>query len=186
MVVRGDSLAKKMSDYLVKEIEATHNIAVLLNMDVIDGRGTRRLEGLVLRDSVAGVDKTVSASALFLMIGAEPRTQWLADTLDRDDHGFILTDRDLVRDDRLPGGRMFNRPPFLLETSAPGVFAVGDVRHGSVKRVASAVGEGAMAIRFIHEYLHEAESRITSTTARLRVPTASLSKVVQAGDSAAG
>jgi thioredoxin reductase (NADPH) len=186
LVVRGDSLAKKMSDYLVKEIEATSNIAVLLNTDVIDGRGTQRLEGLVLRDRVAGVDKTVSASALFAMIGAEPRTQWLSGTLARDDHGFILTDRDLVRNDRFPGGWMFNRPPFLLETSAPGVFAVGDVRHGSVKRVASAVGDGAMAIRFIHEYLDQTESSVSSTAARLRVPTASLSKVVQSAESACG
>jgi thioredoxin reductase (NADPH) len=152
MVVRGPGLSPSMSEYLITEISNTSNIDVRPGTEVIDGAGRSTLETLILRDKATGTTQ-VPASALFLMIGAEPHTEWLESSVERDDRGFILTGRDLYRAGQLPAGWPLERPPLLLETSMPGVFAAGDVRHRSMKRVASAVGEGATAIQLVHEYL---------------------------------
>ncbi|MCC7447688.1 MAG: FAD-dependent oxidoreductase [Anaerolineae bacterium] len=149
MIVRGSSLAASMSDYLVKDIQSADNIDVRLHTKVIDGYGVARLEGLVLQDTASAATETVPAAALFVLIGARPRTAWLPPTILRDPRGFILTGQDLAGKDN----PLSQRPPLLLETSLPGVFAAGDVRSGSVKRVAAAVGEGGVAIQSVHRYL---------------------------------
>src|SRR5215470_1312909 len=156
LLVRGDSLAKSMSDYLITEIEGTPRAHVRLHTEVAAARGDHRLTELVLRDRAAGRDETLPAAALFVMIGATPHTDWLPGDVGRDRHGFILTGRDLPGDDRgAPGQPM----PFPLETSLRGVFAVGDVHAGSVKRVASAVGEGSVAIPQVHQHLQRQVSQ---------------------------
>jgi thioredoxin reductase (NADPH) len=152
MLVRGPDLAANMSDYLVQELEQARNVAVRLRTRVVDGLGGHRLEGLRLRREGDGATEEVPAAALFVMIGGEPRTDWLAG-VERDDRGYILTGHDLLGPDGRPAGWPLRRPPLLLETSIPGVFAAGDVRHRSVKRVASAVGEGAVAVQLVHQYL---------------------------------
>jgi thioredoxin reductase (NADPH) len=157
LLVRGSSLSNKMSEYLIEQIEARENISVRLQTEVIGGGGDYRLERLVIRKSGADEGETVSAAALFVMIGAVPRTGWLPETLPRDRRGYLLTGSDLLEDGRLPDTWPLERAPYLLETGLPGVFAAGDVRHGSVKRVASAVGEGAIAVQSLHR--HFAESR---------------------------
>ena len=141
ILVRGESLAAGMSDYLIKEIEVTPNVEVRVRHRVVDGRGQYRLETVVLEDTRTGRREEVAVAAIFVLIGAEPRTDWLRDTLQRDGSGFVLTGRDVSLD-----GWTLDRPPMLLETSVPGVFAVGDVRHGSVKRVNAAVGDGSVAV----------------------------------------
>ncbi len=156
LLARGDSLAASMSDYLIKEIEAAENIHVRLNTQVIDGGGEGRLEHLVLKDSASGHTETVPAAALFVLIGAEPHTEWLPEKIERDDRGYVITGRDLSRYGQPRRGWRLERLPLLMETSMAGVFAVGDVRHGSVKRVASAVGEGSIAVQMVHEYLSSA------------------------------
>jgi thioredoxin reductase (NADPH) len=156
MLVRRDNLAATMSEYLRTEIEQTPNVRVRLLTEVVDGSGAVHLETLTLRATDSAATEVVPASALFLMIGAEPHTEWLRDSVARDQRGFILTGHHLLRAGGLPADWPLQRPPTLLETSIPGVFAAGDVRHGSVKRVASAVGEGATAIQLVHEYLSEA------------------------------
>jgi thioredoxin reductase (NADPH) len=158
ILVRDGALGQSMSDYLVQEIEHAPNIAVRLHTEVVDGHGDRRLERLVLRDRRSGVTGDVPAAALFVLIGAEPRTEWLAGSVERDDRGYILTGHDLLRAGKPPPRWPHPRPPLLLETSIPGVFAAGDVRYRSVKRVASAVGEGAVAVQLVHEYLGEQPS----------------------------
>lgn len=145
MLVRGDGLSDSMSHYLVEQIERTPNITVQVHTTVAEVIGGDHVEGLVLRDSVTGKCRSVPAGALFVFIGALPRTEWLDGAIARDERGFILTGTDLVADGR-PKTWPLERDPFLLETSIPGVFAAGDVRHGSGKRVATAVGEGAMAV----------------------------------------
>jgi thioredoxin reductase (NADPH) len=155
MVVRGADLSLSMSDYLVTEIRETPNIDVRLRTEIVDGGGRTHLETLTLRNRDSDAVEVTSAAALFLLMGAEPHTNWLGDRIDRDDQGFILTGRDLYRARSIPAGWPLERPPLLLETSLPGVFAAGDVRHGSTKRVASAVGEGAVAIQLVHEFLRE-------------------------------
>jgi thioredoxin reductase (NADPH) len=155
MLVRGDSLERTMSDYLIKEIAQAPNIDVRLRVEVIDGGGSTGLEHLTIRDNSTDAVETVPTAALFLLIGAEPRTDWLEGSVERDDRGFILTGRELIRNGMPPAGWPLDRPPLLLETSIPGVFAAGDVRCRSVKRVASAVGEGAAAVHLVHEYLSE-------------------------------
>jgi thioredoxin reductase (NADPH) len=150
ILVRGPSLAAGMSDYLVRQIAVTPNVVVRLRTQVVGGRGTARLEGLVLADLQEHRQEQVSAAAVFIMIGAEPRTDWLAPALRLDEHGFVLTGRDVPAIDwPLP------REPHPFETSRPGVFATGDVRYGSVKRVAGAVGEGSVAVGSVHRYLAE-------------------------------
>jgi thioredoxin reductase (NADPH) len=154
LLVLGESLAAHMSQYLVEEIEATENIQVRLNTQVIDGGGQGRLEHLVLKDRASGLTETFPAAALFVLIGARPHTGWLPEEVKRDERGYIITGSDLLRGGSPPEGWPLERAPMLLETSVPGVFAAGDVRCGSVKRVASAVGEGSIAIQMVHEYLN--------------------------------
>ena len=153
LLVRGGSLAEGMSDYLVTQIASTPNIAVRHNVAVTGGGGTDSLESLTLRDRVSGTTQTVPAAAMFVLIGAEPRTQWLPDHIARDQRGFVVTGTDLLAAGAPPRGWPLRRLPMLLESSLPGVFAAGDVRRGSVKRVAAAVGEGSTVIRLIHDYL---------------------------------
>ncbi len=155
LVVRAESLDKGMSHYLVRQVEATTNIGVRLETEVIGGGegGDGWLERLVLRSRADGATETVAADELFLMIGARPNTDWLPLELARGDGGFIRTGPDLIGDGDWP---LEERDPFSLETSMPGVFAAGDVRHGSMNRVASAVGEGSIAIKLVHE-LFESE-----------------------------
>jgi thioredoxin reductase (NADPH) len=157
MLARSGSLSASMSNYLVTEIEQSPRITVRLNTEVVDGGGAGRLETLTLKDRTSQKSQDLAADALFLMLGAEPRSHWLADNLQRDAHGFLCTGRDVAMepsvDDASARAWPLPRPPLLLETSMPGVFAAGDVRGRSVKRVASAVGEGATAVRLIHEYL---------------------------------
>jgi thioredoxin reductase (NADPH) len=153
LLVRGRSVADSMSGYLIREIDAAPNIAVRCRVAVTGGAGQNRLESLTLTDLESGAAETVGAGALFVLIGAEPRTQWLPDTVRRDQSGFVITGTDLLDDGRPAGDWPLRRLPMFLESSLPGVFAVGDVRYGSVKRVASAVGEGSTAIRLVHDYL---------------------------------
>jgi thioredoxin reductase (NADPH) len=152
MLVRGDSLARSMSEYLIREIEVTPNIAVRLNTVVAGGHGTDHLDALTLRDVLQDCSEQVAAAALFVLIGGEPRTGWLPGTV-QTEHGYILTGRDVVLDGAAEAGWPLDRAPLPLETSIPGVFAVGDARYRSLKRVAAAVGDGATAVRVAHEYL---------------------------------
>jgi thioredoxin reductase (NADPH) len=152
MLVRGDSLGSKMSRYLVDRIEATPNIEVRRGTSIAACHGEQRLEGLTLLDG--GTPERVDAHFLFVFIGAEPRTEWLHGVIATDARGFVLTGSDLDSARDLKAWPL-DRAPFLLESNVPGVFAAGDVRHQSVKRVASAVGEGSIAVHFIHRYLAE-------------------------------
>jgi thioredoxin reductase (NADPH) len=153
MLVRADGLEKSMSYYLIRQIEETPNIRVRVATEVVGVHGDDHLEGLTLCDRAVGSEETVPAGYLFVFIGAAPRTEWLDDVVVRDEKGFVRTGPDLHLDGRRPRGWTLDRDPYYLEASAPGVFAAGDVRANSVKRVASAVGEGAMAIQLIHGYL---------------------------------
>jgi thioredoxin reductase (NADPH) len=155
LLVRGPSLAEGMSAYLRGELERTANITVLTRTEVTAVHGTGRLEAVTVADRAGGRARTLPAPALFILIGAEPHTDWLAAAVRRDRLGFVLTGRDLGGVGGSAPAWPLARPPLLLETSLPGVFAAGDVRHGSVKRVASAVGEGAIAVQLIHQYLAE-------------------------------
>jgi thioredoxin reductase (NADPH) len=155
MLVRGSALAATMSDYLIKKIQATPNIRVRLHTEAAGGQGDGRLEQLTLRDNRSGTTQAVPAAALFVLIGANPRTQWLQEAIACDQQGYVLTGRDLASVAKPPTRWPLARPPLFLEASLPGVFAAGDVRHRSVKRVASAVGEGAIAVQLAHEYLAE-------------------------------
>ena len=152
LVVRRDNLPRSMSDYLIKEIEATPAITVRLETEVIDGHGGDRLDGLTLCDKRSGRAEQVPADALFVLIGGEPCTQWLPEAVQLEG-GYILTGRDIVRDGAHPSRWPLGRAPLPHETSVPGVFAAGDVRYRSIKRVASAVGDGATAVRIAQEYL---------------------------------
>src|SRR3984893_1328159 len=153
MLVRGNSLASTMSHYLIEQIEKTSNIEVWTQSSVIEVHGATRLSGITILRAVSGETQQLPASSLFIFIGASPRTKWLGDLIARDDRGFILSGPDLLRDGKRPATWTLDRDPGLLEASVPGIFAVGDVRHGSIKRVASGVGEGAVVVQFIHQYL---------------------------------
>ena len=157
LVVRGRSLTTSMSDYLIKEIEAAQNIDVRFGTRVVDGGGEGRLEHLVLKDLDSGLTETVAAAALFILIGAEPHTGWLPEEIVRDQQGYVVTGPDLLQDGGPPRGWPLGRLPLPMETSVPGVFAAGDVRYGSVKRVASAVGAGAITIQSVHELFVKAK-----------------------------
>jgi thioredoxin reductase (NADPH) len=152
MLVRGDSLTKSMSQYLIDQIAETPNITVKTHTTVIEAKGETSLEALTIHNSVTGETQTVPATSLFIFIGAVPRTDWLDGIVERDERGYILTGPDLYKNGRIKGWTL-ERDPYLLETNVPGIFAVGDVRHGSVKRVASGVGEGSICVQFVHRYL---------------------------------
>jgi thioredoxin reductase (NADPH) len=155
VLVRGETLSATMSDYLIREIAECPNITVRVNTEVAEALGAGRLEHLTLYDKAAGRTETVVASALFIMIGSRPNTDWLGDSVQRDDRGFVVTGPDLVRDGKPPDGWPLQRLPYPMETSVPGVFAVGDVRHRAVNRIASAVGSGSIAVQFVHAHLSE-------------------------------
>jgi thioredoxin reductase (NADPH) len=149
LVVRADTMAKGMSRYLVDQIGATANIDVRLRSAVASVNGEHSLESVTIERLDTGDRETCPSGGVFVFIGAEPRTDWLDGVVERDARGFLLTGPDIS-----PGHWPEERPPHLLETSLPGVFAVGDVRATSVKRVASAVGEGAIAVQLVHRYLN--------------------------------
>jgi thioredoxin reductase (NADPH) len=148
LLVRGASLTKQMSQYLISELEAKPNVRVRLRTELIDGEGDERLEAIVVRDRPTGRTETIATAGLFVMIGAVPRTGWLDGTVALDDEGFVITGSDLP-----PEAWPLEREPMLLETSAPGVFAAGDVRQGSIKRVTTAMGEGATVVHLVHRFL---------------------------------
>lgn len=151
MLVRGLGLSASMSKYLIDEIGHTSNISVETRTEVIEAHGDERLEGIRVRTPEG--EKEIPASSLFVFIGAAPGTDWLPRCILRDEKGFVMAGPDLRVDGKLPAGWKEQRQPFLLESSVSGVFVAGDVRHGSVKRVASAVGEGSIAVQFVHQYL---------------------------------
>ena len=155
LLCRSDNLRKSMSEYLVKQIEDTDNIEVLLNSSVSAVEGDGHLEKISIANTETGETETVATNSLFIFIGAAPKTDWLDGLVARDERGFILSGPDMMRDGKRPKGWRPGRDPFLLETSVPGVFVAGDVRHGSIKRCASAVGEGSIAVQFVHQYLRE-------------------------------
>lgn len=152
MLVRGDSLEKSMSQYLINQIAETSNIAVKTHTSVIEAKGETSLEAITIHNSLTGETQTVPANSLFIFIGAVPRTEWLDGMVERDERGYILTGPDLQNNATITRWTL-ERDPYLLETNIPGIFAVGDVRHGSVKRVASGVGEGSICVQFVHRYL---------------------------------
>jgi thioredoxin reductase (NADPH) len=153
MIIRRESLTATMSQYLIDQIKKTPNIEVWPESRVAEVHGDQHLEEISVYCSTTGNTERVPARSIFIYIGALPRTDWLGDLVQRDARGFILSGPDLLRDGKRPQGWSIERDPSLLESSVPGIFVVGDVRHGSVKRVASGVGEGAVAIQFVHQYL---------------------------------
>ena len=167
IVIRGDDLAASMSQYLLDRIAQQPEIGVLYHSAVRQLDGAGRLEQVVVEDLTTATQQTLNTSALFVLIGAEPHTEWLAGSIELDSHGFIVTGPDLSGQARQrPGWEKLTRDPYLLETSLPGVFAAGDVRSGSVKRVASAAGEGSIAVRFVSEHLGRRTGFTPAPTAR--------------------
>jgi thioredoxin reductase (NADPH) len=152
MLVRGVSLEASMSSYLIEQISRVPNIVVRPCCEVVEAHGDDHLEQLTLRDRNTGTEEKVATPSLFIFIGAAPRTDWMTG-IARDEDGFVIAGPDLVVDGKRPPGWNLDRDPYHLETSIPGVFVAGDVRSESVKRVASAVGEGAMAVTLVHRYL---------------------------------
>jgi thioredoxin reductase (NADPH) len=153
MVVRAGCLSATMSQYLENQIAATKNIAVRFNAQVVAVGGGDRCENITILDSKTCVRETVPASALLIYAGAIPRTDWLAGVVERDELGYLISGQHLLREGRRPAGWTADRDPMYLETSVPGIFVAGDVRHRSAKGVTSGVGEGAMAVKLVHEYL---------------------------------
>jgi thioredoxin reductase (NADPH) len=153
MLVRRASLASTMSHYLIEQIQKTHNIELWPHTSVVEVHGETHLSAITIECGTNGERQKIPASSLFIFIGAQPRTEWLAGLIERDDRGFILSGPDLLRNGKRPSSWTLDRDPGLLETNVPGIFVVGDVRHGSVKRVASGVGEGAVVVQFMHQYL---------------------------------
>jgi thioredoxin reductase (NADPH) len=152
LLVRGDTLEKSMSKYLVERVHEAENIDVRLRTEVTATRGDGHLESITIADRAAGTEEEAATNWLYVFIGASPRTDWLGEHVARDDKGFVMTGQDMLA--RLDEPRWpLSRAPYALETSVPGVFAAGDVRLESMKRVASAVGEGAMAVYLVHRYL---------------------------------
>jgi thioredoxin reductase (NADPH) len=155
ILVRGPSLTKSMSYYLIEQVQSNPNITVRVCTEIVEAHGSDHLQALTLRDANTGATERVDAQYLFVFIGAAPLTDWLEGVLARDDHGFVLAGPDLLTDGDLPPGWPLDRGPYHLESSVPGVFVAGDVRAESAKRVASAVGEGAMAVMLVHRYLEK-------------------------------
>src|SRR5450755_2185911 len=153
ILVRGASLSSTMSQYLIDQVKQTSNIQLWTHASVAEVHGETRLEEISVLCTDTDKVERVPASSMFIFIGALPRTDWLTGTVERDDRGFLLTGSDLMQGGQRPKGWSPDRDPFLLETNLPGIFAVGDVRQGSVKRVAAGVGEGSVAVQFIHQYL---------------------------------
>jgi thioredoxin reductase (NADPH) len=153
MIVRSTTLKAGMSQYLVDQIDEIPNIQKMFNSEVVEALGNDRLEAVCIKERTTGERVELPANAMFIFIGAVPRTEMLNDIVERDSAGFILTGMDLFRNDQWPKSWTEKRNPYLLETSQPGVFAAGDVRHGSIKRVASAVGEGSISVALVHQYL---------------------------------
>ena len=153
MLVRGNSLSDSMSQYLEDQIAATKNIEVKLNHSVVGVDGVDRCERIILQNNKTCATETVPASALLIYAGAVPRTDWLAGVVERDDQGYLISGQHLMFEGKRPSGWTANRDPFYLETSVPGIFVAGDVRHRSAKGVTSGVGEGAMAVKLVHQYL---------------------------------
>jgi thioredoxin reductase (NADPH) len=153
ILIRADSLYKSMSRYLIDQIERTENITLRVNTEVAAVSGDGHLESITLKDRVSGEAETLPADAIFIFIGAVPHSDLAAGIVERTEAGFILTGPDLMRDGRRPNRWKPKRDPFLLETSVPGVFAAGDVCHGVVRRVATAVGQGALSVSLVHKYL---------------------------------
>jgi thioredoxin reductase (NADPH) len=164
LLVRGDALETKMSEYLIAELSGLSNVSVRLGVELIDGEGHERLQSITVRDTSCETDERIPTAGLFVMIGAEPHTGWLEEIVARDDDDFILTGTDLEADDGGASAWPLERAPTLLETSIPGVFAAGDVRHGSVKRVTTAMGEGATVIQLVQHHL-EADPALTVAAA---------------------
>lgn len=153
MLVRGDGLAASMSQYLIDQIDATPNIEVITGAQVIEAHGADRLEELTIQNAKDSRSERVPAAALFLFIGAAAHSSFVADLVERNSAGFVLTGRDLMEDGKRPKKWRLKRDPYILETSVPGIFAAGDIRHGAMRRVASAVGEGAISVSMVHQYL---------------------------------
>jgi thioredoxin reductase (NADPH) len=153
MLVRGGALSDTMSQYLENQISATKNITVKLNSSVIAVGGENRCESVTIQNNKTCTQETVPANALLIYAGAIPRTDWLAGLVERDEQGYLISGQHLMRDGRRPAGWTADRDPLYLETSLPGIFVAGDVRHRSAKGVTSGVGEGAMAVKLVHEYL---------------------------------
>jgi thioredoxin reductase (NADPH) len=154
ILVRKDGLAETMSRYLIRRIEESPSIQLQPHSEIVALEGDEHLERVRWRDNKTGVSKTSSIQHVFIMAGAVPNTDWLNRCVAVDDKGFVKTGPDISKDELSDAGWSLTRPPYLLETSRPGVFAVGDVRAGNIKRVASAVGEGSIAISFVHQFLN--------------------------------
>ncbi|MCB0283171.1 MAG: FAD-dependent oxidoreductase [Calditrichaeota bacterium] len=154
IIIRSDSISKSMSHYLVDQIEATSNIKIRVKTEIIEAIGSNKLETIKLRDRQQNIEETLDLNMVFIFIGAFPHTDWLGENIARDSNGFILCGSHIQAHEKFRNISIGERTPYLLETSIPGIFAAGDVRHGSVKRVASSVGEGSMAVMFVHQYLN--------------------------------
>ncbi len=155
ILIRGDSIAAKMSDYLIRQIEATENIEILTNTEVLELRGDESLSEVDLYDNATDTTTTTNAAAVFVFVGSAPHSELIRGVVELDEQGFVLCGPDLVVDGKPPRGWTLARDPMLLETSVPGIFAAGDIQHGAVRRVASAVGMGAIAVTLVHRYLAE-------------------------------
>jgi thioredoxin reductase (NADPH) len=155
LLVRGPSLEALMSYYLIRQLDEIDNVSVRTRTEVVEALGDEHLERLVLSSGETGEQETVDSGPMFIFIGAAPRTDWLDGVVVRDHRGFVWTGPDLLTEGKPPAGWPLPREPYYLESSVPGVFVAGDVRAESVKRVASAVGEGAMAVTLVHRYLEE-------------------------------
>jgi thioredoxin reductase (NADPH) len=153
ILLRGPDLGRSMSQYLIDRINETANVIVRPNTIIVGVRGAGRLEAIDVQDTTSGDTRTLDAAAVFIFVGSAPRTGMVAELVARDQRGFILTGREVMPNNRKPGGWPTDRDPFLFETSVPGIFAAGDARRGSGKRVAAAVGEGSATVSAVHEYL---------------------------------
>jgi thioredoxin reductase (NADPH) len=153
VVVRGHTLSETMSQYLEQQLAAARNVSIRLDTEVVDGGGQARLEHVELRGRSSGETQRLAATGLFVLIGAVPLTDWLPAEIERDAAGYLLTGLDLIRDGSVAGSWPLDRAPLSMETSAPGAFAIGDVRHGSTKRVASSAGEGSVVVAELHRLL---------------------------------